>query len=477
MGAVSECGSSESIDVGRTARSTSGAFAFGVENTPARAEFRPLPDPTPRVVPPSEVMRARTAADSFPASTSDVRLGVATTEKVVEPVRMSSAARERVIDVVKDAADVGISGQEVRDALSGPVAETASAARAWDAVADHPDDRSLAALRQELTTCAVVDERAVSTRLESLQRRIEQERATLGAVDVAEDPQTGLRRTWWHPEPVKNPREQAGDSAGEDRGHILLVELSGAQVGDENRQLNVYVRTIEDPKVDFESLMTDSDVAAALARLAATPGDADLRQAAVDALAGVQRSAADWTEAYAGTGTAAMSPGASNLDGTVAVVRSRGVQVGDGQYQENTIVHTVSPEVAATVLLENPDVVNGLLDVASAPGDATAAAAFERAVGAALVADLACSAAARRGHGTVYRPPGSGRTLRVQNAAGVSVGNRVSQKTEFAQTAYIGRKVRRSTNRVATGTRRAARKLGPQSSPGRKATAGSHQRS
>ncbi|MGH8940770.1 MAG: hypothetical protein ACRDV2_15690, partial [Actinomycetes bacterium] len=202
---MSECGSSESIHVGRTARSTFGAFTSGAENTPARADRT-------RLVPSAEVVRARIPGDSFPASTSsDVRLSVAMTEKVVEPVRMSSAARERVIDVVKDAADVGISGQEVRDALSGPVAETASAARAWDAVADHLDDRSLAALRQELTTCAVVDEGAVSTRLESLQRRVEQERATLGAVDVAEDPQTGLRRTWWHPEPVKNPREQAGD--------------------------------------------------------------------------------------------------------------------------------------------------------------------------------------------------------------------------------------------------------------------------
>ena len=174
-----------------------------------------------------------------------------------------------------------------------------------------------------------------------------------------------------------------------------------------------------------------------------------------------RRSATDWTTAYASTGTAALGPGARGLDGTVAVIHSKAVQVGDHQYQENTIVHTVSPDIAATVLLENPDVVHGLIDLACSPGDAQATAEFERAVGSALVADLASSAAARRGHGTVHRPPAVGRTLRVTGAAGVSIGKRVSQKTRFAQTAHLGRNLRTSTGRVATGVRRAAKVLGP----------------
>jgi hypothetical protein len=246
-----------------------------------------------------------------------------------------------------------------------------------------------------------------------------------------------------------------------DRGRVVLVGVRGAQVGDGNRQLNVFVRTIEDPKINFEVLMADSEISAALAGLAADPEDAGLRQAAVDALSGVRRSATDWTTAYTSTGTAALGPGARGLDGTVAVIRSRGVQVGDHHYQENTIVHTVSPDIAPTVLLENPDVVNGLIDLACSPGDTKATAEFERAVGSALVADLASSAAARRGHGTVYRPPAAGRTLRVTGTAGVAIGKRVSQKTQFAQTAHLGRNLRRSTGRVTTDVRRAAKALDP----------------
>jgi hypothetical protein len=275
------------------------------------------------------------------------------------------------------------------------------------------------------------------------------------AIEVVNDPH-GMTRTWWHfaaGDEVREPGQQ-------DRGRVVLVGVQGAQVGDGNSQMNVFVRTIKNPKIDFEVLMKDSRIAAALAELAANPQDVGLRQAAVDALSGVRRSKEDWTTAYAGKGTAILGLGARRLDGTVAVVRSKNVQVGDHHYQENTIVHTVSPDIAATVLLANPDVVNGLIDVACSPGDAPATAEFERAVGSALVADLANSAAARRGHGTVHRPPAAGRTLRVANTAGVSIGKRVSQKTQFAQTAHLGRNLRTSAGQVATGVRRAARRAG-----------------
>jgi hypothetical protein len=294
---------------------------------------------------------------------------------------------------------------------------------------------------------------------------VQVDRETRAAIELVKDPRTGMMRTWWHSAVGDGLREPLRQDSDGDRGQVMLVGVRGAQVGDGNRQLNVFVRTIEDPKIDFEVLMADSKISAALTGLAANPGDDDRRQAAVDALSGVRRSRADWTTAYAGTGTAILGPGAHRLDGTVAVIRSKAVQVGDYQYQENTIVHTVSPDIAATVLLENPDVVNGLIDLACSPGDAKATAEFERAVSSALVADLANSAEARRGHGTVHRPPAAGRTLRVADTAGVSIGKRVSQKTQFAQTAHLGRNLRRSASRVATDVRHAARTESARSKP------------
>jgi len=362
---------------------------------------------------------------------------------------MSKTTIEHVITVVRNGLAAGVPHKDIRDTLTGSVVVTPGVARAWKAVA-RDDKHALTALRAELADCVVPDNPAFQAKLTSLERRVD--RAMRGTVELIKDAGTDLTRTWWHPPPTADlPPSDGGhcDRPEENLGRVVLVGVHGAQVGERNRQLNMFVHIVEDPKIDFEALMGNSTVSSSLAMLAADPGNIELRRAAVRALSGVQQSAADWTTSYAGTGTAVLGSGAHALDGTVAVIRSKAVQVGDRQYQENTIVHTVSPDIAAAALLHDPDVVNGLIDVACAPSDTRAMAAFERAVGGTVVSELAESPVTRRGHGMVLRPPAAGRTLHIADAAGVSVGKHASQKTRFAQTAHIGRTVRTSAGRVA----------------------------
>jgi hypothetical protein len=365
---------------------------------------------------------------------------------------MERATADRLSGVLRDAAAAGAPLQEVRTQLGKSVVETPGITHAWETIANTPD-QGLVALRKELTDCRVVDERAVDNTLKALERRFTRE--IHNSVEVVTDSE-GLARTWWPARTATKPgpRERHGTSTEPDRGRVVLMGVTGAQLGEGNHQLTVFVREVKDPQIDFEKLTKNPDVATKLADLSADPTDADARQAAVDALTSVQRQATDWTTVYSGTGSAILGSGAPKLDGTVAIARSRSVQVGDYNYQENSIQHTVSLRIAANVLLQNPDVVNGLIDIACAPGDADAMARFQRAINGTIESDLANSAVSRRGHGTVHRPPKAGKTLRISNMAAVSVGKRVSQKTEFAQTAHLGRNLQKSSRRVARDVRK-----------------------
>jgi len=415
-----------------------------------------------RAKPPREVTRTATEVNAnvtegvFGSRSRDIDLPGTrppSTPAQVEIPRVKDATAERLLKVIRGATASGVSYEEVRKRLGGSMVETPRMAQVWEAVASKPY-LGLTDLEKELKHCRVADEHAMSSAVMALEQRFRRE--IHSSVELVVDSDTHVARTWWPAGTATEPRsdERRGAGVERDRGRVVLVGVQGAQVGENNTQVNVFVREVENPEIDFEALTRHPAVATTLAELASDPTNDEARQAAIDALSQVRQPATDWTTAYASTGSAVTGAGAPRLDGTVAVVRSRSIQVGDHQYQENTILHTVSPEIAATLLLGNSDVVNGFIDVACTPGDAGATAAFERAINSTLVSDLANSSASRRGHGSAHRPPAAGRTLRITNAAAVSVGKRVSQKTEFAQTAHLGRNVQTSAHRVATEVRR-----------------------
>jgi hypothetical protein len=367
---------------------------------------------------------------------------------------MPRRTAEQLTDLARDAIAAGAPWSDLQAVFRDAVVPTEAAEKALTSVegsVDHEaravDKGALTALRDELARCELRDAGTIEASRARLQEAVADCRRKSTAVAVDTDSTRGLTRTFW----TSPGAAEIGADAG-DRGHVRLVAVTCAQVGDGNRQLNFVIHEVDDPKIEFDALMGDSRVADCLAACAEEPGDPERRAAAVAALSGQKRAAEDWTEVCARPGAAREGRGSARLDGTVALVRSRSVQVGDHCSQENRIVHTVSPTLAAHVLLDNPAVVDGLIDVASRPNDANAAQRFERAVETALCTDLAESTAPRTGYATVYRPSAAGRTLQVEEAIGVSVGKRASSKATFAQKAHIGHRVQRSIGRLTSRT-------------------------
>jgi hypothetical protein len=279
--------------------------------------------------------------------------------------------------------------------------------------------RHLDVIRRELTVCRVIDDSALREEVWSLQRRL----GALGNrppdhVVLSQDSTTGRWWTVWEP-PDARASDVGSPEQVQETGRIVAIQVDGSSVGHgraAGEQRNVFVHTVESPGIDFGRVLGDSAVAAALAALARDPANTDLREAAADAVAGLRpQSRRDWNAAYSATGAVARTPTADALNGTVAVIRSRAVEIGDHSYQENTIVCALSPTIdAAAVLIDNRDLVNGLIDIVCSGAGAREVSAFEDALGTDLTANMDRSPALRDKRGVVERPAAAGQTLRVR---------------------------------------------------------------
>ncbi|MFE3031009.1 RIP homotypic interaction motif-containing protein [Streptomyces canus] len=67
---------------------------------------------------------------------------------------------------------------------------------------------------------------------------------------------------------------------------LVLVDCQGAQVGEHNRQINVYTYRLEEPEVDFTEILEQADVQEALLKVLENPHDVLLRRRAVNLLCG-----------------------------------------------------------------------------------------------------------------------------------------------------------------------------------------------
>ena len=228
----------------------------------------------------------------------------------------------------------------------------------------------------------------------------------------------------------------------------VAVPVDGLVIGDNIEQSNVFVDVVEDPKIDFDRLLGRPEVAAALGALVAEPGDPVLRQAAADAVAGVRsRARREWTSEYASAPGVKNTRSAHWLDGTVAVLRCRAVQIGDYCYQENTFVCALSPTIdAAATLGDSPELVDGLLDLVCSGGRRCEMKAFEAALGEELTATMADAAGTHDDRGIECRPPAPGRTIRVRKAQGAAIGENVVQTNDSQAICALTDPFRRRTN-------------------------------
>lgn len=369
--------------------------------------------------------------------------------------RLTPEHVDALLSRMSDALGACASVEHIESVVCAAVQETPALRSSFSELAvDQQSDRRVELtdharreLAGHLRACPVPDPAAVDHAITTLQELAD--RPQPGSLGVSTDPATGRVALFWD---ADKPTDQESD-----RGSVLLVAVTGGQVGDHTTQHNIITHVVDDPVLDFATLMRDPDISQALAAVARDPDDPDTRAAAVHALSSTTADATDWTTPYAREASARTQPFWNLLDGTVMIVRSRGVQVGDRTRQVNEVVYSNSPTIDAAATLTHPDVVNTLINVTSRPGDRAARIAFDNALSAGLRSDLAQSDAARRGYGTVHRPPDAGRTLRIENATGVAVGNHVSSKTDFAQAAQLGRRAQQGVRKAGRAVQHVAR--------------------
>lgn len=338
--------------------------------------------------------------------------------EVLEPRPLMSGLLDEVLKVLGHAASTETPYSRLRDALHESAIDGAGRSATWRQLRDNPMD-GLAALREDLSGCRFTNESAIRTELWVLERELVERHGASdsAAIEMITNPKIGSIRLQWSPtdteaaDPILD-----GKDAGEvtETGLIVVVSGEGTQIGERNKQVNVFVDIIDNPKIDFDRVLGDPEVWQALDALGSHPHDPELRHNATCAVSTVRpEPTQDWTASYTGTGTVQRGLADRSLNGTVVVIKSRATQIGDYCYQENRIVTTLSPTVdAAMVLAGNPELVDRLIDVACGTGARSTMASFEDSLSSALNGELAQSPQLDSGRGRIERPPGAGCTLR-----------------------------------------------------------------
>lgn len=315
----------------------------------------------------------------------------------------------------------------------------------------------IAKIRDELERARVRSDQPLRRALDELVCRLgppvfETRRAD--EIELCPELSTGGWWSWWDPQTLTLQGSDEGT------GRIVVIRADGLSVGDHTRQHNVFLHVVEAPSIDFGRILGNPAVAAALAAVATYPHDLDARRLAVAAVSQVRpRDTSDWTSTYSSVGSVTTSSSAATLDGTIAIVKSRGVQVGDRVHQENTFVAALTPSLdSAALLAGNGSLVNALIDLVTSDAGGREMASFEAALNRDLTADMASSEVLQGRRGFVARPPQSGRTLRAVDTQGTAIGHHVIQRNTVRQHADLERSVLGDIKRDATVAHRRVRR-------------------
>ena len=177
------------------------------------------------------------------------------------------------------------------------------------------------------TDCSVENLEAVRTELDKLVHEVEQ--AERPGITTTWDARASVARTWWGPEDddeLGAVRDADTDDVESPRtGRVVLVGVSGAQVGEGNEQTNVFVHEVADPRIDFRRVLEQDAVCATLAALTQDPQNHGLlrggrHRADERATRVVQRL----DRGLRVPATASTGGGATRLNGTVALSRAAG---------------------------------------------------------------------------------------------------------------------------------------------------------
>ncbi|MFF4908998.1 RIP homotypic interaction motif-containing protein [Streptomyces sp. NPDC001260] len=157
---------------------------------------------------------------------------------------------------------------------------------------------------------------------------------------------------------------------------LVVMRCEGVQVGEGNRQINVYTYRLKDPILDLTALLRREDVQKALQKVIENPGDALLRRKA----ANVMRTApwrltrhdvvtlgpAERLESGRKTSDDLMD---ATVEGSIIIRDCQNVQIGNHNTQRNehTLLFRTSRVNTVELLDKAPKVARALVDVVTAP--------------------------------------------------------------------------------------------------------------
>ena len=195
----------------------------------------------------------------------------------------------------------------------------------------------------------------------------------------------------------------------------VFIGIDGGQVGDHNKQVNLFRYRLE-PTINLRAVLERAPVRAALARFAASQGDPSEREAAIEAIRSTRTGGrTDW-----GHGQRRVDPlpppesgSIAWLSGTVVICDCRGIQIGNHLRQYNTFSSVLAPTINVCELFrESQDLVETIVDYACGGGGLTHRTVQDR------LAEAVCGSADT----ALTRPANSG-----QHRYGSTVCNDVGQ--------------------------------------------------
>jgi hypothetical protein len=247
-------------------------------------------------------------------------------------------------------------------------------------------------------------------------------------IGIERDASTGFWCSRWLSD-VESPQP----AGGKPFGRIVIVGSSGVSVGSEGRHTSRYCYVLDAPDVDLTTVFDDAAVRKALVELSADPHDTGLRAAAVRAVLRVQpQEPSPWRELALPQGDTSRSPGSGPLDGTIAIIGSRGVSIGRQVHHCVTFVATLSPTLdGALAIAGDRRLAGSVVDLAC-----NASSAATRRLAAGMTRNVAADMAGAPELLRVTRvedAPGPGEVLTVRHELGAVVGPdvRVVDRHEF----------------------------------------------
>jgi hypothetical protein len=246
-------------------------------------------------------------------------------------------------------------------------------------------------------------------------RLVTEEPVTIG---INHEESSGLWLSWWRPDGDL----QVAAPVGEPFGRIVVFESQGVTVAEKGRHTSRYYYVLDASDVDLAVVFDDPQVRHTLGMLATDPRDRHLRADAVAAVMGVRPAGPPpWRELALPDGDTSWSHGAGPLDGTIAVIGSRGVSIGNHVRHSVTFMATFSPTLDGAVAVAGDRKLAGaLVDLACGGGPA---AARRAANGMTRTLEAAMAGAPELRRATpVEQIPGPGQILTVRHEYGAAVG-------------------------------------------------------